>query len=163
MTTEKTFVPDRKIKLICYIIGWIISYLFLWEMVSMKLRLSEVFANTSEYEISMYYSIVHIIVFKLLIQKNTKIFYNWFWLSLFHMITIVIYIRTIPKYFYYTTIKGFRLIHGFWGDFKNMGNDPYKIVDIEEKLYAPIMTIIMLIIIFHMIKSIYFFIIKNKS
>ena len=92
----------KKIK---FIIGILISYLLpIAIIISETGTLTQ--GRTNEFVISGFYSIIILIIFFLCIRKEYKS-YSYLWpLGLYHIISIFTAFTVMPKYLYYTTIKG---------------------------------------------------------
>jgi hypothetical protein len=140
-----------------YSTGWLLSCVY-----PLLLVLAEsgtcTQGSTDEYASSTFLSVAVMIIFIPAIQLTYRACGKVWWLCLFHLISLVCYFSIIPRYLYYTTLRGYSPCYGnaFWGGFSELPATGFETAAMEDRLFAILFTLGVLIITFYSVRIIYY-------
>jgi hypothetical protein len=140
-----------------YSAGWLLSYLY-----PMLLVLAEsgtcTQGSTDAFTASTVLCVAVIIIFVPAIQLTYRACGKAWWLCLLHITSLVFYFSIIPRYLYYTSLRGYSPCYGnaYWGGFSELPATGYETAVMEDRLFALLFTLGILIITFYSMRIIYY-------
>jgi len=140
----------RKFK---FILGYTITLLFPLNILTVELGTCTQ-GSTDSFTISAFYSIFIVLIFLVLAYKNIKDLSKFWWFGLYHIISIISVIIILPKYIYFTAIRGISpcIVSN---DFQTITDGTYSThawqtnVSLLDRLFAPILIISLIALILY--------------
>ncbi len=144
-------------KYTAYSSGWLLSYLYpLLLIIAESGTCTQ--GSTDEYAASTFLCAALLIIYVPVIQLTYRACSRAWWLSLFHPVSLAFYVSIIPKYLYYTTLRGYSPCYGndYWGGFSKLAAAGYEAAAVEDRLFAILFTLGIMIITFYSARIIYY-------
>ncbi len=140
-----------------YSIGWLISYLYPLLLVLAESGTCSQ-GSTDEYAVTTFLCAAVMIIFVPVMELTFRTCVKAWWLCLFHLVSLACYISIIPRYFYYSTVRGYSPCYGnvYWGGFKELPAAGYETAAAEGRLFALFFTLGIIIITFYSARIIYY-------
>jgi hypothetical protein len=114
--------------------------------------------STDAYAASTFLCAGVMIIFVPVMELTFRTCGKVWWLCLFHLVSLACYISIIPRYFYYTTLRGYSPCYGnvYWGGFTELPAAGYETAAAEGRLFALFFTLGIIMITFYSARIIYY-------